>query len=163
TLFTNPNARTLGVGRDLYGLRKDGREFPIEIGLNPIETKDGLMVMAAIIDITERKASELALRESEHRAHALAAIIESAHDALRESEERFRLMANTAPVMIWMSGTDRLCTWFNKPWLDFVGRSIEQELGNGWAENVLPEDYERCLETYVTAFDARRPFSMEYR
>jgi two-component system, LuxR family, sensor kinase FixL len=57
-----------------------------------------------------------------------------AQDALRESEARFSAMANTAPVMIWMSDTDKLCTFFNKGWLDFTGRSLEQELDNGWAE-----------------------------
>jgi PAS domain S-box-containing protein len=62
-----------------------------------------------------------------------------------------------------MSGTDKRCTWFNKPWLDFVGRPMEQELGNGWAENIHADDYDGCLKTYTTAFDARRPFSMEYR
>jgi PAS domain S-box-containing protein len=86
-----------------------------------------------------------------------------AGEALRRSEERFRLMADHAPVLIWMSGTDKACTWFNKPWLDFVGRLMEQELGNGWAENVHPDDRDRCLRTYTAAFDARRPFTMEYR
>jgi PAS domain S-box-containing protein len=82
---------------------------------------------------------------------------------LKESERRFRLTADAAPVMIWISGIDKLCTWFNKPWLDFVGRAMEQELGNGWSENVHRDDFDRCLRTYVDAFDARRPFSMEYR
>jgi two-component system, LuxR family, sensor kinase FixL len=86
-----------------------------------------------------------------------------AQDALRESEARFHTMANTAPVMIWMSDTDKLCTFFNKGWLDFTGRPLEQELGNGWAEGVHREDFDRCFEVYVNSFDARQSFTMEYR
>jgi len=86
-----------------------------------------------------------------------------AEKALRESEERFRNMADTAPPMIWVSGPDKLCTFFNKVWLDFTGRTLDQELGNGWAENVYPQDLGRCMEIYSSSFDARQSFQMEYR
>ena len=72
-------------------------------------------------------------------------------------------MADAAPVLLWEAGPDKLCNYFNKTWLDFTGRTLEQEMGNGWAEGVHPDDIARCLETYVGSVDARRKFEMEYR
>jgi len=84
-------------------------------------------------------------------------------EAVRESERRFRLVANTAPVMIWMSGPDRLYNYFNQPWLDFTGRPLEAQLGNGWSEGVHPEDLKDCLDIYMRSFDLRESFRMQYR
>ena len=78
-------------------------------------------------------------------------------------DARFCEVLDGAPVMIWVSGLDRLCVWFNRPWLTFTGRSLAQEWGMGWTEGVHREDFDRCLETYVSHFDARREFRMQYR
>jgi len=86
-----------------------------------------------------------------------------AEEALRASEEKFRILADTAPVMIWVAGGDKLCTFLNKQWLDFTGRAMEEELGAGWMEGIHPDDYASCLETYITSFDKQEPFEMEYR
>ncbi|PYJ77540.1 MAG: hypothetical protein DME77_02985 [Verrucomicrobia bacterium] len=86
-----------------------------------------------------------------------------AEGSLVESERRFRVMADATPVLMWMSGVDKLCTFFNKPWLEFTGRSMEQELGNGWTDGVHADDLQKCFKTYTEAFDARQPFVMQYR
>ncbi len=86
-----------------------------------------------------------------------------AADRLHETEARFRTMADAAPVLLWMSGTDGLCTFFNQTWLDFTGRPLEDEWGVGWAEGVHFEDLQRCLDSYTEAFNARRVFEVEYR
>jgi PAS domain S-box-containing protein len=86
-----------------------------------------------------------------------------AERSLTESEGRFQTMADAAPIMIWAAGADKLCTFVNKAWLAFTGRKMEQELGNGWSEGVHLDDFENCVQTYVTAFDAREPFTMKYR
>lgn len=88
---------------------------------------------------------------------------EKAEKNLRESELHFRTMANSGQALIWTSGTDKKCDYFNDPWLNFTGRKLEQELGDGWLEGVYPDDLQRCLDVYSTAFDNREKFNMEYR
>jgi two-component system, cell cycle sensor histidine kinase and response regulator CckA len=267
--FAVPKSRPMGAGRDLLAQRKNGTRFPVEIGLNPVETDEGIWVLSSVVDITERKRAEATLRENEQRFRAifqqaavgvaqvnlngevmmvndryceilgytraelvgrtlvnktrpadfeavlanrrrllageisaysmemqcirksgalvwvrlygslardeedrpkyLIAVMEDvtqrkqAEAALQESEERFRNMADTAPVMIWVSDTNKRCNFVNKVWLEYTGRTLEQELGAGWAEGIHPDDLDRCVATYSASFDAHRPFRMEYR
>ncbi|MCB1176853.1 MAG: PAS domain S-box protein, partial [Leptospiraceae bacterium] len=82
---------------------------------------------------------------------------------IKESELKFKQMADNAPVMIWISGIDSLCTFFNKYWLDFTGKKLEEEMGDGWLRGVHLGDYDYCLKTYLDAFHSRKSFAMEYR
>ncbi|HLV87892.1 MAG TPA: PAS domain S-box protein [Candidatus Sulfotelmatobacter sp.] len=124
--------------------RKDGTLIDVSVTISPVCDSSGRVIGASKVarDITAQKRAE---------------------QALRESEQRYQTLTDASPVMIWMAGRDKLCYYFNKGWLDFVGRSVEQELGNGWAENVHPDDVDRCLQLYAGNFDAHRPFEMEYR
>ncbi len=101
---------------------------------------------------------ERALREVKERLDR-----KSAQAQRQESEARFRMMADTAPVMIWMSDIDRLGDYFNKVWLEFTGKTLAQEIGIGWMESLHPDDLPKYMDVYRRAFDARSEYQIEYR
>ena len=125
-------------------IAKGGKRVAVSLTISPVRDSAGKIAGFSKIahDITDRKRAE---------------------HVLRESEERFRLVADTAPVLIWMSGTDKLCNFFNQGWLSFTGRPMAEELGEGWASGVHPDDLDHCLKIYSGSFDARVDFEMEYR
>lgn len=110
-------------------------------------------------EMIERERIEEGARQSREEL----AELKHSEARLRESVAQLQLIADSAPVMIWMAGPDKVCDFFNKGWLDYTGRTLEQELENGWVEGIHPEDFERCLETYVEAFGRRREFRIEHR
>lgn len=124
--------------------RNDHSEFWGHLTGRRLYSADGSMLglVGIIADINERKLAEA---------------------ALRESEQHFRTLANSGSALIWTSGLDKGCNYFNTTWLNFTGQSLAHELGNGWAEGVHPDDFTHCLSVYVDHFDRRQAFSMEYR
>ena len=152
--YVNPSARqeiirlmkVKGRVQDMTSLnyRKDGSLLYIQESARIVKDTRGntLYYEGFVTDITGRKRFE---------------------ESLRESESRFRHMADTTPVMVWMSDADARFNYFNKPWLNFTGRTLKQEIGRGWMEHIHPDDHARCIETYLNAFNERREFKMEYR
>jgi PAS domain S-box-containing protein len=124
--------------------RKNGTLFDVSITVSPVRNAAGEIVGASKIarDITPQKR---------------------AAEALRASNQRFRLMANSAPVFIWIADQSKSRTWFNEGWLEFTGRSADQEQGFGWTQNVHEDDLARCVQHYAEGFDTRKPFRSEYR
>jgi PAS domain S-box-containing protein len=125
-------------------MRKDGTVIDISLTLSPLKNSDGEVIGVSKIarDVTTQKKAER---------------------LLIESEERFRTLIDAAPVLVWMSGTDKQFDFFNKAWLDFTGRAMEQEVGTRWQEGIHPEDIDRYLEKYTISFDKREEFYVEYR
>jgi len=123
---------------------KAGKRFDVSLTISPLKDSAGKVLGFSKIarDITERTRAE---------------------QTLRESEERFRLVANSTPVLLWMSGADKLHNFFNQGWLNFTGRSMEEEIGEGWVAGIHPEDRQRCLAIYCSSFEAREEFESEYR
>jgi PAS domain S-box-containing protein len=124
--------------------RKDGRLVDVSITVSPIRNAAGEIIGASKIarDISEQKRAE---------------------EALHVSNQRFRLMANSAPVLIWLADVSKSRTWFNRQWLEFTGRTAEEEAGFGWTQNVHQDDLAQCLQNYGEGFDSRQPFRTEYR
>lgn len=139
--FEQLRTRLMAQDLSLSGLRKDGTEFPVEVALSYIESSDQTLGLAFITDASERRRHE---------------------ETLRESEERFRSMANSAPVMIWVAETDANRTFFNQSWLDYTGCGQQEESGTGWQEGIHPEDGD-VLQEYYDAVAAHEPFKLEYR
>ncbi|NTW86513.1 MAG: PAS domain-containing protein, partial [Holophagaceae bacterium] len=103
------------------------------------------------------------LRVSNEALHKRSVERDEAREKAQDSELNYLTLSNSGEALIWTSGTDKLCNYFNLPWLAFTGRTLKQELGNGWVEGVHPDDLARCLDIYVRAFDRQEPFGMDYR
>ncbi|MFZ4457132.1 MAG: PAS domain S-box protein [Bacteroidales bacterium] len=133
------------IGTTEYkALRGDGTIFDVEVNGEFIRDNEGnpIKVVYIVRDVSYRKQIE---------------------SIVLESEKQYRTLADTGHALIWTATPDKKCNYFNQVWLDFTGRTIEQELGDGWAEGVHPEDLNRCIDIYITAFDKREEFSMTYR
>ena len=130
--------------KELRIVRPNGEErIVLESGQTKFDARQKLrFIVGTLLDVSEIRRTE---------------------QVLGETEERFHTLIDAAPIMMWMSGVDKLCTDFNRGWLTFTGRSIEEEVGNGWAAGVHPDDLQKCMKIYVEAFDARLSFTMEYR
>ncbi|MGE5404562.1 MAG: PAS domain S-box protein, partial [Candidatus Saccharibacteria bacterium] len=114
----------------------------LRISTVPLQIGGEQFAVIVMDDITERKQAEL---------------------ALARSRDFYLTLFEEFPALIWRAGLDKLCNYFNQSWLRFTGRTLDQEMGNGWAEGVHPDDMERCLQIYTVSFDKREAFQMEYR
>ena len=144
-----PLQQACASGRPMHNvehevLRPDGRTASVLVNAVPLLDEEGRVRggIATALDITERKKNE---------------------QNIRAGEARFRVMADHVPVMVWIVDPTRRCTWCNRTWLEFTGRSMEQEAGDGWTESLHKDDQNCCLKRYAEAFAARRSFQMEYR
>ncbi len=146
----NPIRRVLaegiivGLANHTLLIDRQGGERPIDDSGAPIRSADGQIIGAVLVfrDVAERRHTDA---------------------ILRESEQRFQMIADTAPALIWMADTNGGLVYFNRAWLDYTGRPLESELGDGWAASVHPDDVEARVNGYRAAVTARQKYSLEYR
>jgi PAS domain S-box-containing protein len=142
TDFANTTRPPVRTKLDFFGRRKDETNFPIEISVTPFLSADIPYAVAAIRDITARKR---------------------AADTILRARDFYLTLLDDFPLMVWRSGLDGRCNYFNMTWLRFTGRKLEYELGDGWSEGVHEADLHEYQRAYRNAFDARQPFVLEYR
>ena len=124
-------------------IRKDGSFFPVVYSASPLPANSKIVgIVVGFRDDTYRRQADR---------------------VVRESEGSYRLVADSAPVTIWMTDVDNACIYVNRRWVEVTGRPVESHLGNGWAESIHPEDVVRCLEIFTAASERGPPFRMEYR
>ncbi|NVN91028.1 MAG: PAS domain-containing sensor histidine kinase [Desulfuromonadales bacterium] len=172
-------ADLVGVSREQMLGKTSHDVFPAELA--DIQQTDDMSVLQSgkmlvtdeIVELGDGthlfETTKLAVRDQAGEISAICGITSDVTERRRmetrlsESQQRLDTIANTSPALIWMAGLDKGCIWFNETWLAFTGRTLEQESGNGWAEGVHPEDFDRCLKIYIDSFEARESFAMEYR
>ncbi|MBB1073265.1 EAL domain-containing protein [Rhodoferax sp. 4810] len=175
TGWTLAQARGLAIS-DVFVIESAITGLPAEIPVKRVLTEGTVLGLAnhtvlVARDGTRRDVSDSAapIRSANGFIEGVVLVFQDVTEAYRmrralaDSEQHFRSLANNGQALIWTAGLDKKCNYFNSVWLAFTGRTLAQELGDGWVEGVHPEDVERCFATYVTAFQAREAFDMEYR